>query len=67
MKMFKFNQIDLTDLIAIIALSAGFVLSIIYGMNEQLCGVTGLKFLYPITFKVSGNSNLKPVIGWITY
>jgi hypothetical protein len=32
--MFKFNQIDLTDLIAIIALSAGFVLSIIYGMNE---------------------------------
>lgn len=32
--MFQFNKIDVTDTIAIIALSIALIMAIVYGMNE---------------------------------
>ena len=53
--MFKFTPIDMTDLIAILALGIGFILSILYNMNELAMSIATGFFGY-IGGVVNGNA-----------
>lgn len=53
--MFKFTPIDMTDLVAILALGIGFILSILYNMNELAMSIATGFFGY-IGGVVNGNA-----------